>query len=475
MLTDMELIELENLIKLKHAELARTNLWAFNQFMDPKFFTEAKQHCKTIAGIMMQMSKKQIMKVNIAIPPRWGKSYTVSHGCAWMIGNNPSGAIMRNSYGADITHAMSYDVRAIVQKPNYQLVFPDVRISKNSSALDNWRIESDSTRPTYFGAGVGGALTGKGCSVLACMDDAHKNFEEAMSPTIQEKTFKWWQSTHLSRIEGAPQLNINTRWCKKDLAGRIQEVDPDWYNLTIPALNEVGVSSCEEVESTESLLSRKRILDSFIWSAEYMQNPIDAIGVLFSKEELKRFHRNELHSAPVASMMVADTADEGSNFLAAVFFYQYGDNHYFIVDVVYNQEKVEFTEPVVAQKIIDHRVDMALFESNNGGKQYARNVTQLCLEHGSRAEIGWRANTKNKETRILMKAGYVKQYFYFLHDDDIEPGTDYWRFMEHLTSYNKQGGNKYDDAPDGVTIAAEFVEMIRNNQEQGGHHGTTAR
>ena len=475
MLTDMELMELETLLTYKQAHLARTNLWTFNQFMDPKFFTRQKEHCKAIAGIMMQMDRKEIMKANIAVSPRWGKSYTVSHGCAWMIGRHPEGAIMRNSYGADIAHAMSYDVRAIVQKPRYQLVFPEIKISKNSSALDNWRIESESTRPTYFGAGVGGALTGKGCSTLACMDDAHKNFEEAMSPTIQEKTFKWWQSTHLSRIEGAPQLNINTRWCKKDLAGRIMEVDPDWYNLTIPALTPEGESSCPEITTTEDLLKLKKILDPFIWQAEYMQNPIDATGVLFSKAELKRFHKNELRTAPEASMMVADTADEGSNFLAAIYFFQYSDDRYYIVDVVYNQEKVELTEPVVAQKILDHRTAMALFESNNGGKQYARNVTRLAMEQGSRADIGWRPNTKNKETRILMKAGYVKEYFYFLDDDDIEPGSDYWRFMEHLTSYNKQGGNKYDDAPDSVTIAAEFVEMIRESEEGGHHHGTTAR
>jgi hypothetical protein len=32
--------------------------------------------------------------------------------------------------------------------------------------------------------------------------------------------------------------------------------------------------------------------------------------------------------------------------------------------------------------------------------------------------------------------------------------------MKSLTSYKKEGGNKHDDAPDGMTILAEFVEDI---------------
>ncbi|WP_238866246.1 MULTISPECIES: hypothetical protein [Proteiniphilum] len=32
--------------------------------------------------------------------------------------------------------------------------------------------------------------------------------------------------------------------------------------------------------------------------------------------------------------------------------------------------------------------------------------------------------------------------------------------MKSLTGYKKEGGNKHDDAPDGMTILAEFFEVI---------------
>lgn len=43
---------------------------------------------------------------------------------------------------------------------------------------------------------------------------------------------------------------------------------------------------------------------------------------------------------------------------------------------------------------------------------------------------------------------------------DIIRGSDYDRFMKSLTGYKKEGGNKHDDAPDGLTILAEYVEDI---------------
>lgn len=39
--------------------------------------------------------------------------------------------------------------------------------------------------------------------------------------------------------------------------------------------------------------------------------------------------------------------------------------------------------------------------------------------------------------------------------------------MKALTGYKKEGGNKHDDAPDGMTILAENVEFIglcKNNR-----------
>jgi hypothetical protein len=67
-----------------------------------------------------------------------------------------------------------------------------------------------------------------------------------------------------------------------------------------------------------------------------------------------------------------------------------------------------------------------------------------------------KTTTQNKETRIIMNAGYVKKYFFFRND--YAPGSDYDKFMRELTSYMKLGRNKHDDAADGTTMLAEYMQ-----------------
>jgi predicted phage terminase large subunit-like protein len=178
-----------------------------------------------------------------------------------------------------------------------------------------------------------------------------------------------------------------------------------------------------------------------------------------------------------------DTADKGSDFLNSLSSQRFGDYTY-VTDVVFTQDGVEVTEPLVARMIIDTKCKLMTVESNNGGSSFAKNVqkiirdisTQLKKSHKDAhrqkaAELdGYfvydEPATTNKETRILMSAGYVKQYFYFR--DDYEPGSDYDKFMRQLTGYVKIGKNKHDDAADGVTGLAEYMQnnfYVRPNKE----------
>lgn len=74
-----------------------------------------------------------------------------------------------------------------------------------------------------------------------------------------------------------------------------------------------------------------------------------------------------------------------------------------------------------------------------------------------------RATTQHKETRIIMKAGWIKKHCAFLDETEYSKGSDYGRFMKAFTSYKREGDNAHDDAPDGMTILAEFAEAIGLN------------
>lgn len=456
------------------AEKRRRNFWEFCVYMDPGFFTEAKWHLKLIAKYLQKLADNEIDKLIISEPPRAGKSYEVSLFHAWTIGKFPEESSMRNSYAAELAEKFSYNIRDIIQTEKYQRIFPDIELKKDRRSVSDWSI-TQAKDASYFCAGVGGPITGKGCKKVGTLDDPIKNIEDALSETILEKTWQWYTSTHLSRFEtGCANLHVATRWSRKDPIGRILEnktgvyvedyvqVHDDWYVITIPALID-GKSFCEEIKTTEEYLELKEITDEFIWEAEFMQHPIESKGLLYPAEQLKRFTMADLATKkPDGIVGFTDTADKGNDYLCSIIGQRFGEYTY-ITDVIYTQDGVEITEPLVAQMIIDTKTDIMTIESNNGGSSYARNVRNLVRPKWKCSVIDEHQST-NKETRILMNAGYIKDYFYFR--SDYEPGSDYDKYMRSLTSYVRLGRNKNDDAPDGTTGLGEKMKYRTFRQPQ---------
>jgi len=437
--------------------------------MDPKFFTIGKPHLKLIADALQEVADGITLKLAISLPPRAGKSYIVSLFCAWLLGKYPLGSVMRNSYAAKLAEKFSKDIRdGIIPSERFKEVFPGVVAN---GSIDAWSLATN-PQPSYFCAGVGGAITGFGCKNVSILDDPIKNIEEALSETVIENTWNWYTSTHLSRLEsGCAEIQIATRWSRKDPIGRLtdeygKEYNPNFKIINIPALNDKGQSFCEEIKTTAEYMELKKVTDEFIWEAEYMQHPVESKGLLFPIEELNRFSMSELMTLDKQGNKIikpadgivgfTDTADKGSDFLSSPIGRKYGDYTY-VTDIVFTQDGVEVTEPLVAQMIKDTKCEIMKIESNNGGSSFARNVRNL-LGNESYCSVIDEQTTSNKETRILMTSGYVKKYFYFR--SDYEPGSDYDKFMRQLTSYMKMGKNKHDDGADSIEGLGSYMKMM---------------
>lgn len=462
---DAKLQKISKLMEQLACAEAREDFWKFCKYIDPVFFNDDKPHLKLIAEKFQDVADGKIKKLAVSMPPRAGKSYIASAFCAWVLGvetlkgNKPS--IMRNSYAATLAEKFSKDIRdGILVNPKFKKAFPNVTLSKKNSAVDAWSIEGN-TQPSYFCAGVGGAITGFGCRSIAILDDPIKNIEEALSETVIDGVWNWYTSTHLSRLEtGCPEIHIATRWSKRDPIGRLTDPESEYYVadmevITISALNENGESFCESVKTTAEYHDIRRITDPFIWEAEFMQHPIEEKGLLYPIDSLNRFSMDEIKTkTPDGVIGFTDTADLGSDFLCSLIGYRYGE-HTYITDVVFTQDGVEITEPLVADLIVRSNCQLMQIESNNGGRQFARNVRRILRDKNHKCSITAETQTKNKETRILMQAGYVKEYFWFRKD--YAAGSDYDKFMRQFTGYVKFGRNTHDDACDAVTGLAEIV------------------
>jgi predicted phage terminase large subunit-like protein len=455
--------ELLTLLRLQEKRLLQNNFYFFCKFYDPKFFTDGKPHLKLIADSLQDVSEGKIKILAISLPPRAGKSYIVSLYCAWLLGKEPSGSVMRNSYAATLAEKFSKDIRdGIVPSEKYKIVF-DATISKTNAAVGAWSLQGY-TQPSYFCAGVGGAITGFGCKTVAILDDSLKNIEEALSETVIENVWSWYTSTHLSRLEtGCPEVLIATRWTRQDIIGRLTDENSEQYNpnikvISIPALTEEGKSFCEEIKTTAEYLEIKRVTDDFIWEAEFMQNPVESKGLLYPIEELKRFSLKEISTKDADGLIgFCDTADKGSDYLCALIGSKF-NGYTYITNIIFTQDGVEITEPDVAQILIDTDCTIMKIEANNGGESYARNVRKLIRNSKCSCQVIAEQATTNKETRILMAAGYVKEFFYFRND--YEAGSDYDKYMRQLTSYVKLGKNKHDDAADATTGLSQFAKTF---------------
>ena len=455
--------ELEELEKIEKQEISKDDFWEFCKYIDNEFFDEVKRpHLKKIAIVLQMVKEKKYRRVSISMPPRAGKSYIVTLFCVWMLGLFPSGSIMRNSYAEKLAYKFSYDVRDIVKSEKCKEVFHDIRVSRDKSSVAGWNLIT-AKQVSYFCAGVGGSITGFGCDLISILDDPVKNFEEAMSEVILEKTWNWYTSIHRLRQEGCPEIHIATRWGNKDIIGRLKDENYFDYSIEIPGLNEQGMSYCENNITTEDLLETKAITDDAIFECVYQQNPIEIKGLLYPVNKLNRFSLDELRDDPDGIVGACDIADEGNDYLASGIGCVY-EKKVFVTDVIFNQDKTELTKPLVAQQIIDNKTDKFKFESNNGGKEYAIQIKALVKDECS-SKVSWKLTQQNKETRILMKSGYVTECFYFRND--YESGSDYDKFMRQLTSYVKGRKNLHDDAPDMITMLAGLVKANTNFMSYG--------
>lgn len=467
-LTKEEEVELVLLLEAQLRSEARKYFYKFCQYMDEEFFTPGKWHLKEIAQDLQDLHENKITKLAISLPPRAGKSYIISLFCAWEIGlDEGRDSIMRNSYGADLAEKFSYDIRDIIQMPKFLELFPKVKLKYDKKALQGWST-TKAKDFTYFCAGVGGPVTGKGAKKLAILDDPVKNIEDALSPVVLDNTWNWYTSTHMSRLEvGCKEIQIGTRWSKKDVIGRLTDPEseffsPDYKCVVISAMVD-GHSFCEEIKTTEEYLEIKRVTEPFIWEAEYMQNPIEVKGLLLPIQELKRFSMSELNQKPDGIIGATDTADQGNNYLCSLVATRVGDYSY-ITDVYFTQEGVEVTTPELARMIIDSKCQIMKIESNAQGKIFGDNVRKIIKQEGCFCRVISEVTSGDKGTRVFMAAGYIKEYFYFRND--YKPGSHYDHFMRQLTSYVRLGKNSFDDAADCCSLLAQYMEKSFKRSEQ---------
>lgn len=294
-------------------QVERESLLAFTQRMFPQY--EAAAHHRVIAQALEKVSRGEIQKLAVCMPPRHGKSELCSvHFPAWFLGNNPDKRIISCSYTGSLAYRFSRRARNILQSPAWP--FPGVVPAGDANAVSAWDIAN--RRGGYVAAGVGGSITGMGADILL-IDDPVRNAADADSLTIRERNWEWYQSTALTRVEpGGSVVLIGTRWHEDDLIGRAMTETPDgWVILNCPAIAEEGLADVLDRQPGEALwperwpvkaLNQQRTaIGERSWSALYQQRPAPSGGNVFHREWWQRWNADSLPKLD-SVMVVCDSA-----------------------------------------------------------------------------------------------------------------------------------------------------------------------
>ena len=137
----------------------------------------------------------------------------------------------------------------------------------------------------------------------------------------------------------------------------------------------------QKIFTTAYFREQRELLSAEQFESEFQQQPFEAKGLLFNKDELNYFFELPPDRDPDTIIAVGDTAESGSDSTSMPVAVIYGAEVY-IVDVVFDDSPAEVTKPECAKCLIANKVTCATFESNNAGQYYARDVSEIIRQQG---------------------------------------------------------------------------------------------
>lgn len=392
----------------------------------------------------------------ISLPPGHFKSFTIKNFSLWTLGKNSQERIISASNSA-MAETFSTQVRDTILGINvgvggtaYPEIFPGTSIKQGYATKAKWEIKG-AAEPTYRVTTPSSAITGSRCSIFLC-DDIIKDYAESLNARVLQEQWDWFRNTIYSRLDGDnfKCIFIMQRWANNDLAGHIiEQYGDDVEVISYPVINKDGSLLDKTIMSQRKLVEIRQTLSPEVFSANYLQKPVDLEGRLY--ESIKEYDALPAEANDVMRKAYIDTADTGTDYFCGMAYINL-DNQIYILDSLFTQKPAEFTEPACAEMLTRNDVDDALFESNNGGRGFARNIERIMRNSGNtKTVVDWKATTANKEARILSSSAWVSHNVYM-----PKGWENRWPEMaSQILSYVKGGRNAHDDALDVLAAIYE--------------------
>ena len=442
---------------------------------EKRFYAPRKHYLRPMVQGFQDVLDGKLRLLTISMPKRAGKSQTGINFVNMLSGKFPDRSTLMEGTGDDLVKSFYNGCLEYLTVPNEYLfydVFPDARLVQTNADTKTANLKSKSRFPTIMCRSIDARQVGlsEATNVLY-LDDCVEGREEAKNRQRLDDKWEVISGDIMGRaIEGTPMVFTGTRYSLYDPIGRVQEHAQRegwaWRAIEIPALDLVTDESNYEYEregkkvfTTAYFREQRELLSAEQFESEFQQQPFEAKGLLFNKDELNYFFELPKDRDPDTIIAVGDTAESGSDSTSMPVAKIYG-NAVYIVDVVFDDSPAEVTKPECAKCLIENKVASAVFESNNAGQYYARDVDQIIRERGYSVGIRTKRTIYNKQTRIEFASDNIKKNFYFKHPSTYKRGSQYWNFMKEVTTYTRSGKVPHDDAPDSLSLLENEIRML---------------
>ncbi len=317
-------------------------------------------------------------------PPQSGKSEVVSRKFpAYLIGKYPDMRIGSASYSDELANSMAQDVRRTLASVEHRCLFPASETRDKFAISRIGQFTSPNGRGSYLAVGVGAGLSGMPLDI-GIIDDPTKDAKEALSETIKEGHWAWYQAVFSSRLsERSGQIIMATAWAQDDLVGRILTQfrgSPRLKHMRFPALNlpgEAGYdpdlpegSLCPEFRSEQFFLEQKALFSEYWWAALYQQSPQAPGGNVFKSEKNKSYAPHELPAKferIIASWDCTFKDTDGTDFVVGQVWGKIGPNCYLLDQVRARMAFSETVRAVVEMKRKWPQIQAVLIEDKANG------------------------------------------------------------------------------------------------------------
>lgn len=447
----------------------------WNREAGKRFYQPRMHYLKPIVAAYQEVLDGMLDLLTISQPKRTGKSQIGINFVNMLSGKRPDKATLMEGAGDALVDSFYKGSLEILQSSEYLHydVFPGSRIVQTKADIKIINLADKNRFPTIMCRSIDASQVGLSeATNLLYLDDCVEGREEAKDRGRMDKKWETISGDVLGRrIEGTPIVATGTRYSIYDPIGMLQgkAAELGWRHkiIEIPALDKVTDESNYEyirdgkrVFTTGYLRNERKLVSEEAWESEFQQEPFEAKGQLFPKAKLKRYVELPPDKTPDGIFAVCDTAEDGNDSVMMPVAYLYGED-VFIEDCVFDNSPAAATKPLCAKALIKHSVPMAVFESNNAGLYYGRDVALIVKQNGGSVVIRPKFSSTNKHTRIELASDGIIKNFYFKDESRYERHDSYGLMMQELTQYTRTGKVKHDDAPDGMALLENEIRKLK--------------